>query len=806
MQHKKPTGPTPKQSKMLQEAVALHQSGQLDAAETQYKKLLNFLPSNTALLTNLGTIAFQKGKLEDGIRIIGKSLKINPNQPNALNNYGNALRDLKRLDEALASYDRAIALKSDYTEAHYNRGSTLTELKQLKEALASFDRVIALKSDYTEAHFNRGVALQGLNQPEEALASYDNVILLNSSYVEVYCNRGLALTELKRLAEALANYDHAIELKPDYAEAYSNRGNVLKNLKRVEESLVSYDRAIALKSDYFEAHYNRGGTLTELKRLDEALASYDSAIIFKPDYAEAYSNRGNALKDLNRLDEALASYDRALALKPDYANASFNRGVTLQILKRLDEALASYDRAIALKPDIDFILGYVLHTKMHLCNWEDLTNLLNELIHRIKNDEKVTSPFALLALIDDSAVQKKTAEIYINDKYPASHVLPKINSHPKHSKIRVGYFSADFRNHPVSNLTAELYETHDRNHFEIHAFSFGPDTQDPMNLRIKAGVDHFHDIRMLTDKEVAMLARHLEIDIAVDLGGFTTNSRTGIFAMQAAPIQISYIGYLGTMGAHYYDYLVADQTIIPDKYQSHYSEKIAYLPSYQVNDSKQSLPTTVFTRQDLGLPETGFVFCCFNNTYKIIPTTFDSWARILKQVEGSVLLIYVDNETAKTNLAKEIVQRGIDLKRLIFGKRLPMLDYLARYRVADLFLDTLPYNAGTTASDALRMGLPVLTLIGHSFASRVAASLLNAVNLPELITTTQEQYESLAIELAMHPEKLKSIKDKLTGNLPTALLYDTPLFTKHLESAYMTMVDRYQQGLDPEHIYVGHAM
>jgi predicted O-linked N-acetylglucosamine transferase (SPINDLY family) len=301
-----------------------------------------------------------------------------------------------------------------------------------------------------------------------------------------------------------------------------------------------------------------------------------------------------------------------------------------------------------------------------------------------------------------------------------------------------------------------------------------------------------------------MLARSVEIDIAVDLGGYTLLSRTEIFAMSAAPIQISYIGYLGTMGANYYDYLVADRTLIPEEKKHHYSEKIAYLPSYQVNDSTQSLPTTIFTRQDVGLPEAGFVFCCFNNTYKITPTTFDSWGRILEQVDGSVLLIYADNESAKTNLTKEIVLRGIDPKRLIFGEQLPIPEYLARYRVADLFLDTLPYNAATTASDALRMGLPVLTCIGNSFACRMAASVINAVNLPELITTTQEQYESLAIELATNPEKLKIIKDKLVDNLPTAPLYDTPLFARHLESAYLTMYDRYQNGLDPDHIYVEH--
>jgi predicted O-linked N-acetylglucosamine transferase (SPINDLY family) len=343
---------------------------------------------------------------------------------------------------------------------------------------------------------------------------------------------------------------------------------------------------------------------------------------------------------------------------------------------------------------------------------------------------------------------------------------------------------------------------HDRNEFEIHAFSFGPDTKDEMNLRIKEGVDHFHDVRLMSNKEIAVFVRSFEIDIAVDLGGYTADSRTGIFAMSVAPIQASYIGVLATMGSNYYDYLVAGQTMIPDKNQKYFVEKIIYLPSYQVNDSKESPPEVFFTRQDLGLPEKGFVFCCFNNTYKITPTTFDSWARILKCVDKSILLIIVDNESAKENLTKEITLRGVKPERLIFGERLARPEYLARYRVADLFLDTSPYNAGTTASDALRMGLPVLTLKGNSFNSREAASVIGSLNMPELITTSQKEYESLAIELATDLEKLKIIKDKLLGNLSTAPLYDTPKFTKNLESAYSEMYDRYQKGLDPDHIYV----
>jgi predicted O-linked N-acetylglucosamine transferase (SPINDLY family) len=354
-------------------------------------------------------------------------------------------------------------------------------------------------------------------------------------------------------------------------------------------------------------------------------------------------------------------------------------------------------------------------------------------------------------------------------------------------------------------LMAELFESHNKDKFELIAFSFGPQSQGEWRQRALLSFDQFVDVRFKSDRDIALLARIMEIDIAVDLKGFTQDCRTGIFAERCAPIQVNYLGYPGTMGADYMDYLIADRTLIPEDRQRHYSEKIVYLlNSYQVNVSKISVTKTALTRQELGLPDTGFVFCCFNNNYKITPTTFAGWMRILKAVEGSVLWLYESNSSVVNNLRKEAVRFGINEDRLTFAKHMPLADHLNRIQMADLFIDTLPCNAHTTASDALRMGLPVLTLIGQSFASRVAASLLNAVNLPELITTTQDQYESLAIELATHPEKLKTIKDKLVNNLPTTPLYDTPLYTRHIESAYLTMVERYKQGLDPENIYVEH--
>ncbi len=874
MKQNKSKALSPKQSEIMQVAVALHQAGQLDAAEKHYRKLLAVMPTNTALLSNLGTIAFQNGDLDTAVKLFERSLLINPNQANTLYNCGVALKDLKRLDNALVSFDRAIALVPDYIDAYFIRSVTLYELKRLNDALVSFNDVIALKPDYADGHFNRGVVLhelkridealdaykhtitlmpeyfavyfkcglvlQELNRWDEALAyydcaialkpdyadaysnrgntlyalnhlelalqSYDDAIALLPNYVEVYCNRGVTLHDLNRLDEALASYAHVIALKPDYADVYTNQGNTLYALKRLDEALASYDVAISLKQESEVNYTNRGNVLQELKRLDEALVSYERAISINPNHADAYLNLGNALQELKLLDKALASYDYAIALNTDSASAYFNLGVALRALKRMDEALSNFVCAMTLNPNMDFILGYVLHTKMHLCLWDDLPNLLAQLIDKINNGQKVINPFPLLSLIDDPEIQRKVAEIYVNEYFPQSYVLPKISSYPKHTKIRVGYFSADFNNHPVAILTAELYEIHDRNQFEIYAFSYGPDTNDAINLRIKAGVDHFYDVRNLMDKDVVLLARNLEIDIAVDLGGFTVNSRTGIFAMQAAPIQVNYLGYPGTMAVDYMNYLIADSTLIPEDMQKFYSESIVYLPhSFMVNDTKQKFSNRVFTRIEVGLPMNGFVFCCFNNFYKITPDVFTTWMRILLQVEGSVLWLPEGNHSAVSHLKDEAVKQGVTADRIIFAPKLPLMeDHYNRIKLADLFLDTRPYNAHTTASDSLRMGLPVLTCIGESFASRVAASLLNAVNLPELITTNRADYEALAIELGTQPDKLAAIKAKLITYLPTTPLYNTQLFTQHLEVAYKMMYQRYYDNLDPDHIYVVH--
>jgi predicted O-linked N-acetylglucosamine transferase (SPINDLY family) len=423
-----------------------------------------------------------------------------------------------------------------------------------------------------------------------------------------------------------------------------------------------------------------------------------------------------------------------------------------------------------------------------MCDWRMIDYQTHQIEAAIHSGQKAARPFHVLAWSDDPDLQLRTAQTYCKSLYPASDELGSIRSDYGHAKLKIGYYSADFHNHATAVLMAELFESHDGTKFEIYGFSFGPNVDDDMRKRVAGAFTQFIDVSRLSDAEVAQLSRELEIDIAIDLKGYTHDCRTGIFSYRCAPIQVNYLGYPGTMGAPYMDYILADHTLIPPALERHYSEKVIRLPhSYQVNDSKRSISDRVFNKQELGLPEEGFVFCCFNNNYKILPGTFDCWMRLLNAVDGSVLWLLADNPTVVQNLQEEARRRGVEPSRIVFAPRMPLDEHLARHRLADLFIDTFPCNAHTTASDALWAGLPVLTLMGQSFASRVAASLLNALNLPELIVQSPQDYEKTALELALHPEYLAQIKVKLQRARNESPLFKGASFAKQLESAFEEM-------------------
>ncbi|ALE02752.1 tetratricopeptide repeat protein [Candidatus Pseudothioglobus singularis] len=816
--------------------INLYSSGQYQDAIDQIKILNEAYPNVPFLFNLIGACYKELGKLEGAVKMFGTAVDIKPDYAEAYKNLGITLRGTGQLEGAVKSLRKALALDSGYVDAHYNLAITLNELGQYDDAINSYQKAIAINRNFADAHNNLGNLFKDLGQTDKAIKSYIRAIDISPQFAQAHNNLGTALVDHERFDDAVKSYNKAIEINPKFYEAHNNLGQVLIALGQFKAGVDSFKKAIDINPRFAEAYYNFGLVLKELKHFDDAINNFHSAVSVKPDFFEALNNIGSCLSFLGRVDEAIKFYEKALIINSEYAYAHHDLGNALVSIgqsqvgvkslenaikinpefaeahtslgnffktrKQRDKSQTYYETAYKIKPDMDFLFGEILNNQRNLCAWPDLPGSLIKLEKKIINNEKVIAPFALLSLVDSPELQRKAAEIKANSDFPKNYDLPIADLYPKHSKIRIGYFSGDFKIHPVSTLTAQLYEMHNRDHFEIHAFSFGKATNDEMNLRIKAGVDQFHDVDLMSHKDIVHFVRSLEIDIAVDLSGYTAKARTDIFAMSVAPIQLSYIGYLGSMGAEYYDYLIADPVMIPKESQKYYMEKIVYLPSFQVNDSKDLPPNIVMTRKDVGLPDKGFVFCCFNNTYKITPTTFDSWARILKAVEDSVLIIFANNELSKANLTKEIKKRGVAAERLIFGLNLERDEYLARYQVADLFLDTQPYNAGTTASDALKMGLPMLTIKGEAYQARMGASIVNALNLPELITTSSKEYESLAIELAKNPEKLNKIKEKLQNNLSTAPLFDTPLFTKNLESAYTQMYERYHKGLEPDHIYV----
>ena len=584
----------------------------------------------------------------------------------------------------------------------------------------------------------------------------------------------------------------AVELEPDNPVFLMNLGNALQcdgQLTRAEES---FRRALAVRPDFAEAFNNLGTTLAGQFRLNEAIDCFGRAISINPSNPEPYNNRGNAYQALKHFDPAHLDFREALRLRPDYADAHSNLGYALVELNRLDEAVASFESATRIDRDFEYVRGALHHTKMRICDWSnyvaEVDSLLQDLTQR---GAKCVPAFAILSISDSLSVQRRAAEIWASDKHPSQDESCPIRDRHPDDRVRIGYYSADFYQHATAYLIAEIFELHDKTRFEVIAFHFGPLTGDPMQRRIEASVDSFQDVSHQSDYDIAQLSRALGIDIAIDLKGFTQNQRAGIFANRAAPVQINFLGYPGTMGAGYIDYIIADSELIPEESRSYYTEDIIYLPgSYQPNDRQRVVSFDTPTRSQLGLPEQGFVYCCFNNNFKINPDVFDAWIEILNSVPGSVLWLLEDNPGATRNLRREAHSRGLAIDRIFFAQRAPLADHLARHRLADLFLDTWPYNAHTTASDALWAGLPVLTWRGESFAARVGASLLRAVDLPELIMENRENYVKKAIELGQNPTLVTALNERLRSGRMTASLFDSVSFTRKLEAAYLELTEK----------------
>ncbi len=774
----------------------------LSEAINSYEKALSIQPDSKDSYNNLGVALQSLGRHQDAILNYAKAIEIDPHNAHIYNNRGISLHALGRFADALISYEIAIELKHDYADAFSNAGDTYRALNQADHALISYDRALAIRPAFAQAYNNRGVALQECGRLLDARASYEKAVISDLDYAEAWLNHGFVCNELKLFHEALDHYRHAIILRPAYLEAYYNLGNTLKALKLFDAALVSYGKALLLDGDFADAHYNGGLTLMEMKQFERALTSIEKTLEIKPDYIDACNSRASLLAELKRFDEALACFDHALVIRPDYAPVYSNRGVMFFEMGRFEEAIADYASALSLKPDLEFTDGALFSTRMKICDWSRYDQTLKTIVTSLNSRQRAFHPFHVLGAIDDCGLQKQAAEIWCESRNLSSIITLVRPKYGKDRKIRIGYFSPDFRNHPVSYLTARMLELHDREKFDVIGFYYGTIATDEMHGRVRKAFDRFYDVRSLSGFKIAELARECEIDIAVDLCGYTLDCRPEIFAHRAAPVQISYLGFPGTMGVNFIDYIIADHVLIPPEKTASYSEKVIYLPCFQVNDSQRVIGSEEVVRAELGLPQNAFVFCCFNNTYKFNPAILDLWARILGAVDKAVLWMFADTPAARTNISREFRNRGLSDDRLFFVEKAPRTEYLARYRLADLFLDTLPYNGGTTASDALWAGLPVLTLQGESFAGRMAASLLSALDLPELIAGSPEDYVRIGIDLAMDAQKISNLKSRLAANIRTSIVFDSLKSTRLVEAGYRAAYERHHADSPPDHIFI----
>jgi predicted O-linked N-acetylglucosamine transferase (SPINDLY family) len=760
---------------IFQQAIFFHDHGRLREAEQLYQKLLLGDDRHFGSLCRLGVLRLQQRRFEDAERLFRRAVKVDKRSADAHQYLGFALTGLQRLGDSVRSYEKAIALRPGFAEAHNNLGYALQALGRLHEAMAQYQKAIAIRSDYHEAHNNLGNALHLLDRSEDAIACYTKALEIKPAYAEAHWNLGTALRAVGRLEDAVLHYEKAIAIRPDYHEAYNSLGDTFRNLGRLEEAIAQFEKAVAVKPDYREAHINHGDALVALGQAERTMAANDLAV---------------------RHDEAaIAAYDKVLVLRPNDAQALRKRGEVLLQLHREAEALACFEAALTADPEYAF--DALARCAIGVCDWTRTAAVLQEMRAHIAKG-RFFHPFNCLAYSSDAALQLACAKRFVDHEVPVR--LPQLwrGGTWRNQKIKIAYVSCGFHKHPTAYLTAELIEIHDRSRFEILGVSLGPDDQSEIRARLVGAFDQFYDVREKNNRDVALLLNSLQVDIAVDRSGYIMNARPGIFASRPAPIQVNYLGYPGTLGASFYDYIIADATVLPFDQQPFYSEKIVHLPDcYQVNDSKRPVAERIPTREEAGLPAQGFVFCSFNNCYKIAPGMFDIWMRLLRQINGSVLWLLCDKTTAEANLRCEAAARGVDPSRLIFARRLPLRDHLARHRLADLFLDTLPYNAHTTASDALWVGLPVVTCYGQSFPGRVAASLLRAIGMPDLITDDLEAYERLAMRIASEPAVLGELRERLRRNRLSHPLFDTDRYRRYIETAYVRMWEYWQRGEGP---------
>ncbi len=779
------------------------QQGDLAGAERLFRREIELRPDDAAGYNNLGSVLQQQGRPADAIAAHRQAIKLKPKYPEAYFALGNALRQQGNFEDAMASYASAIEARPDYPEAHNNIGVLLQMQGRLDQAASAYRDAVALRPGYAEAQFNLGVVLHQKNELDAAEAAYVRVISLNPRVAVGHNNLGTVLKDRGLLAPALGAFENAIKLQPDYAEAHYNRATVLQQQARLEDALAAYGQAIGLRPDYADAINNAGIVLQELGRAAEALELYRQLIERMPQHAGACNNLGTALLAERRAGEARAAFEQALTLKADFPEALYNLGNACRELGDLAGAISAYRDALHLRPDYADAFSQLIYHRAQACAWDDREEDEVKLLAMVRRGVRVP-PFYLLSTAASASDQLIAAQQWIRPIQPPPEAVFKHKPFVARERIRLGYLSGDFHQHATAQLMAELFERHDRGRFEVLAYSYGPDDKSPMRARLGRAFERFVDIRDQSHREAAHAIHADEVDILIDLKGYTHHARPAISCYRPAPVQVSYLGYPATMGADFIDYIMVDPVVVPESQQAFFRERLVHLPvSYQANDRKREAASTRSSRQHWGLPSEGLVLCSFNNSYKISPVVFDIWMGLLRSVPGSVLWLLAANGSVEGNLRSEAGKRGVASDRLVFAPMVPSAQHLERHRHADLFLDTLPCNAHTTASDALWAGLPVLTCRGNTFAGRVASSLLTAIGKPELITASLREYEQTALALARAPQRLIELRRQLERDRDASALFDLPELTGYIEAAYTRMWQTWLSGERPAAFSIG---
>jgi len=786
------------------EALHCQQAGQLDKAKELYLELLKNDPKHAEALHNLGIIFAQTRDFENAVNYFKAATEFNPDSAQYFCNLATALNDLGQTEQSIATFEKAKQLNPHAADIYYNLGNAYQKIGKYHEAIESYKKTIEINPNWFEAYLNCGNSYDLLGDFQKALEWFEDILKINPYYSAAYINRGNVLTKLNRQDDALQSYDIAQKLGINNYDAYLTSADIFIKKGEYQKSIQIVDNAIRINPYDPRGYYFLGMNYFHIRDLNSAIQNFQKSIDLKPDYADAYNGLAMCFAKALHFKEAQENFDKALKINPEYFIARINSADTFYSSGDLVSALKQFQ---GLNPEFQ-PLGLMNFFKQRLADWSDYEKDHNTFISSLERPRflgAMEDPWHIQRVTDDPAVGLLVAKNFHKNNQPLVAPLPDYKTRPKNKKIKLGYFSSDFREHAVTHLTIQMLGFHNRDQFETYAFGFGKQFAPPELLeRIRKTFDHYIDINPINDIEATKLAREHNIDIAFDLSGITSEARPHIFCNRAAPIQVNYLGFTSTLGTQYHDYIIADSIVVPDENRKYYTEKVVQLPCVMPFDTSHDLSKIKCTREEAGLPPEGFIFCSFNQHFKINPETYDVWMRILHRVPSSYLWISQPYEKeAIPNLKNEAQKRGINPERIIFADRIRSTDHhLARIGLADLFLDTFPYNAHTSAIDTLWAGVPIVTYSGRSFASRLAGSLLTSVGLEKLITRSFKEYEELAVDLALNPEKLKGYRKLLEKNKQTHRLFNTKLYTKNFEKALVQMYNNYNEGKAPEHIVI----